>query len=162
MVVFPLEIMPWVVIVGSFIKAAVSFGILFTAIIILHGTPPWTAIFLPLVIAPIVLATLAVVWFLSSTGVYIRDLAQIVGPFVTLFFFISPVFYPVSALPEAMQPLLYLNPVTFIIQQTRDVLLSGVLPNFWGLLAYFVVAWLAAWVALFWFSRTKRGFADVI
>ncbi len=65
-------------------------------------------------------------------------------------------------MPDALQPLLYLNPVTFIIQQTRDVLLSGAMPNFWGLLGYFLAAWIAAWAGLFWFSRTKRGFADVL
>lgn len=162
MVVFPLEIMSWVVVAGAFIKAAVSFAILLIAIVVLHGVPPWTAIFLPLIIAPIVLLALAIVWFLSATGVYIRDLAQIVGPIVTLMFFLSPVFYPISALPEALQPVLYLNPVSFIIQQTRDVLLSGTMPNFWGLLVYFLVAWGAAWAGLFWFSRTKRGFADVL
>ncbi len=162
MVVFPLEIMSWVVVAGSFIKATVSFAILLIAIVVLHGVPPWTVVFLPLVFAPIVLLALALVWFLAATGVYIRDLAQIVGPIVTLFFFISPVFYPISALPDALQPLLYLNPVTFIIQQTRDVLLSGAMPNFWGLLGYFLAAWIAAWAGLFWFSRTKRGFADVL
>jgi len=162
MVVFPLEIMSWVVVAGSFVKALLSLAILLIAIVALHGVPPWTAIFLPLIFAPIMLLALAMVWFLAATGVYIRDLTQVVGPIVTLCFFVSPVFYPVSALPETLQPLLYLNPVTFIIQQARDVLLSGVMPNFLGLLIYFIVAWILAWAGLFWFSRTKRGFADVL
>lgn len=159
---FPLEIMPWVVVIGALIKAMVSLIILLVAIIVLHGAPPWTAIFLPLVFLPLLLFALAVGWLLSSIGVYIRDLAQIVTPLVTLMFFISPVFYPVSAMPGALRYFLYVNPVTFIIEQTRDVLLAGVMPNFPGLLVYSILAWLAAWVALLWFSQTKRGFSDVI
>lgn len=161
-VIFPLEIMPWIVVVGALVKASVSLAILLIFIIFLHGLPPWTAIFLPLVFAPIALLTLAISWFLASTGVFIRDLSQIVSPLVTLLFFISPVFYPIAALPEGLQPFLYLNPVTFIIQQARDILLIGEMPNFLGLLTYFMVAWIAAWAGLLWFSRTKRGFADVI
>lgn len=161
-IIFPLEIMPWIVIVGALIKAGVSLAILLLAIVLLHGPPPWTVVFLPLVLAPIVLFALAASWFLASTGVFIRDLSQIVGPLVTLLLFISPVFYPVTALPEALQPFLYLNPVTFIIEQARDILLIGVLPDFAGLLFCFFLAWLAAWAGLFWFTRTKRGFADVI
>ncbi len=161
-VIFPLEIMPWIVVVGALVKAGVSLAILFVFIILLHGLPPWTAIFLPLVFAPIVLLTLATSWFLASTGVFIRDLSQIVSPLVTLLIFISPVFYPITALPAGLQPFLYLNPVTFIIQQARDILLIGEMPDFLGLLTYFMIAWMAAWAGLFWFSRTKRGFADVI
>ena len=161
-IIFPLEIMPWIVVVGSLIKAGVSLAILLVAIALLHGAPPWTAVFLPLVLAPIVLFALAASWFLASTGVFIRDLSQVVGPLVMLLLFISPVFYPVSALPAVLQPFLYLNPVTFIVEQARNVLLAGVLPDFTGLLFCFLLAWLAAWAGLFWFSRTKRGFADVV
>jgi lipopolysaccharide transport system permease protein len=159
---FPLEILPWVVVIGALIKATVSLMILFVAIIILHGLPPWTAIFLPLVFFPLLLFALAVCWFLSSIGVYIRDTAQIVIPVVTLMFFISPVFYPVTAMPAVFRNFLYFNPVTFIIEQGRDVLLNGVIPNFTGLLVYSMLAWLAAWVALLWFSQTRHGFSDVI
>ena len=159
---FPLEIMPWVVVIGALIKAMVSLMILLVAIIALHGAPPWTAIFLPIILFPLMLFALAVGWFLSSTGVYIRDLGQIVIPIVTLMFFVSPVFYPVSAMPGAFRYVLYVNPVTFIIEQSRDVLLAGVMPNFLGLLVYSIVAWMAAWAALVWFSQTKRGFSDVM
>ena len=77
--------MPWIVVVGALVKASVSLAILFIFIVLLHGFPPWTAIFLPLVLAPIALLTLAISWFLASTGVFIRDLSQIVSPLVTLF-----------------------------------------------------------------------------
>jgi lipopolysaccharide transport system permease protein len=101
-------------------------------------------------------------WFLSALGVYLRDIGQITGIFTTILMFISPVFFPVSALPPALQPWLILNPLAFIIEQARNILLFGKTPNWvgWGfvLSASAIIAWMGLW----WFQRTRKGFADVI
>jgi lipopolysaccharide transport system permease protein len=117
---------------------------------------------LPLVLAPLVLLTMGLSWFLASVGVFLRDTGQIVGLFTTAALFLSPVLYPASAVPEFFRSYLLLNPLTFIIEQTRVVLLLGELPNWAGLGAHLVCSLAAAWLGLLWFQKTRRGFADVV
>jgi lipopolysaccharide transport system permease protein len=65
-------------------------------------------------------------------------------------------------LPESFQDLLYLNPLTYIIEQFRSVVLWGELPDWTGLTLYTLVAIVAAWLSLAWFQKTRNGFADVL
>jgi len=81
---------------------------------------------------------------------------------MTVLMFMSPIFYPASALPEGVRVWLFLNPLTFIIEQTRDVLIWGKLPDWQGLAVYMGFALLVMWAGYFWFQRTRKGFADVM
>ena len=93
---------------------------------------------------------------------FLRDVAQPIGLAMTILLFASPVFYPVSALPAEVRPWLILNPLTFIIEQARAVLISGRLPDIAGLLVYSCVAAIAAWIGYGWFQKTRKGFANVL
>jgi lipopolysaccharide transport system permease protein len=84
------------------------------------------------------------------------------GIITMVMLFLSPVFYPLSALPPRLQLVFYLNPLTFIIEESRDVLLFGELPNWLGLLVYSLVGLGVAWAGFWWFQRTRNGFADVV
>jgi len=79
-----------------------------------------------------------------------------------LLLFLSPVFYPVSALPEGYRIFIQLNPLTFIIEQSREVVIWGRLPDWAGVAAYAAAGFVAAWLGFAWFQRTRRGFADVL
>jgi lipopolysaccharide transport system permease protein len=161
-VVFPLEILPWVVLGSSLFHAAVSFLVLLCVQFALTGSIPLTVFWLPLVLAPFGLVIVGMSWFLAAFAVYVRDVAQIVGILTTVMLFISPIFYPVSALPPAVQPLLYLNPLTFIVDQVRSVALWGHAPDWIGLGWYTLVGIAVAWLGYVWFQKTRRGFADVL
>jgi len=76
--------------------------------------------------------------------------------------FISPVFYPISALPEKFQIWLMLNPLTFIIEQSRAVMIFGKLPDWAGLGIYTAASLAMAWAGYWWFQKTRKGFADVL
>ena len=69
---------------------------------------------------------------LASLGVFLRDVGQTIGIITTVMMFLSPVFYPVTALPEEFRPFIMANPLTFIIEQAREVLIWGHLPNWIG------------------------------
>jgi lipopolysaccharide transport system permease protein len=116
----------------------------------------------PLVLAPFVLLTLGVCWWLASIGVYVRDVGQTTGLVTTVLLFLSPVFYPISALPEEYRPLFHLNPLTFIIEQAREVLIWGHLPSWTGLALYSLAAVGFCWAGFAWFQKTRKGFADVL
>ena len=132
------------------------------ALVVLGDGIPITAVALPLVLAPLLLVTVGVTWIFAALGVYLRDIAQITGLVTMLLMFISPVFYPVSALPPAIRTWIALNPLTIPLESARDVLVFGHWPD-WGALAlYTVVAMLVMWGGYWWFQRSRKGFADVL
>ncbi|MES2832653.1 MAG: ABC transporter permease [Pseudomonadota bacterium] len=161
-IVFPLEILPIVAMGTSLFHAVVNVLVLSAALVLVNGTLPWQAVFLPLVLVPLVILSLGFAWGLASLGVFLRDVAQPIGLAMTVLLFASPVFYPVSALPLAVQPWLMLNPLTFIIEQSRAVLIQGQLPDLPGLLVYSVVSLVVAWSGYAWFQKTRKGFANVL
>ncbi|HZV23614.1 MAG TPA: ABC transporter permease [Luteimonas sp.] len=161
-VIFPLEILPWVVVGSAVFHAAISLAILLLAQLLFDGGIPATALWLPLVLLPIVPMTMGLTWLLAATGVFIRDIAQLTGIITTVLMFMAPVFYPISALPEQYRKWLYLNPVTYIIEQARAVLFSGLPPDWTGLALYSAIALLVAGGGFWWFQMTRKGFADVV
>lgn len=161
-VVFPLEILPWVVLGSSLFHAVVSLAILLLAQTAFGGGVPVTAALLPLVLLPLLPMAMGFCWWLAATGVFIRDIAQVTGILTTVLMFLAPVFYPMSSLPEPLRPWLYLNPLTFIIEQARAVLFTGVQPDWTGLLLYFLMAMGVAALGFRWFQMSRKGFADVV
>jgi len=161
-VIFPLEILPWVAMGSALFHTAISLAVLLIVHLVLSASLPWTAVIFPMVLLPLVFATMGFAWFLAATGVYVRDISQTTGIFTTVLLFVSPVFYPISALPEKFQLVLMMNPLTFIIEQSRQVLIWGELPDWSGLALYSFVSIMIAWAGFFWFQKTRRDFADVL
>jgi lipopolysaccharide transport system permease protein len=161
-VVFPLQVLPWVSVGSALFHAAVSVAVLLAFLLATGNALRWTIVLFPLVLAPFVLFTLGVCWWLASIGVYLRDVGQTTGLITTVLLFLSPVFYPVSALPAEYRLLFQLNPLTFPIEQARAVLIFGRMPDWPGLAGYSLLALSVAWAGLWWFQRTRRGFADVL
>lgn len=161
-VVFPLEILPVVGLFSALYHAGISLGVWLVAYAVIQGVPPLTALYVPLVIAPFCLLVLGLSWALASLGVYLRDVAQVIGVLTTVLMFLSPIFYPASILPERYRPLFYLNPLTPVIEQARDVLHWGEPPDFSLIGLYTVGSALVAWAGFAWFQKTRKGFADVL
>jgi len=161
-VVFPLEILPWVALGSALFHTFISVAVWLVAYLIFFGEPHVTVLLLPLVLLPLVLFIMGVSWGLASLGVYVRDVSQVVGIVTTVLMFISPIFFPASALPEKFRPLLLLNPLAIPIEQARDVLFWGKVPDLGVWAAYFAGALLFAWLGFAWFQKTRRGFADVL
>lgn len=161
-VVFPLEILPWVGLGAALFHAAVGFGVWLVAYLIFFGLPNATMLCLPLILLPFCLFIMGLSWALASLGVYLRDVGQFIGLITTVLMFLSPIFYPASALPETYRALLYMNPLTPVIEQTRDILFWGKAPDFAMLGIYLVVTSIIAWLGFAWFQMTRKGFADVL
>lgn len=161
-VVFPLEILPVISMGAALFHSLISVGVLLIAFVIFNGYLQWTVLFTPLVLLPLIILTLGLSWMLASLGVFLRDVGQTIGIITTVMMFLAPVFYPVTALPEELRPWIMANPLTFIIEQAREVLIWGHLPNWIGLGVYTLAATVVAWVGYVWFQKTRKGFADVI
>lgn len=161
-VIFPLEILPVIAMGSALFHTLVSLIVLLMAMLMSGMGVTWSILLFPIVIFPLLLATMGFAWFLSALGVYVRDIAQITGMVTAVMMFLSPVFYPLSALPEKYQVLLQLNPLTFMIEESRKVLVFGQLPDFAGWVMYLLVSSLIAWMGFVWFQKTRKGFADVL
>lgn len=161
-VVFPLEILPVVSLGTALFNLAVSFSAWLIGYVVLNGLPPPTAVAFPLVLVPLVLFTLGLTWFCAALGVYLRDLSHIVGIVTSVLLFMTPIFYPLAALPERFRPFLGWNPLATIVEHARAVLLWGALPSLAAYGALTVGGALVGWLGFWWFQRTRRGFADVI
>lgn len=161
-IVFPLEILPLVGIGAALFHMLISLSVWMVAYVIVNGPPHSTILLFPVVIIPLVSLVAGLSWGISALGVYVRDLAQVVGILTTVLLFLSPVFYPASALPERYASLLYLNPLTPVIELVRQVLYWGRLPSLELLIAIYGGALLVCWLGFAWFQATRKGFADVI
>ncbi|WAR46590.1 ABC transporter permease [Methylomonas rapida] len=161
-VVFPLEILPWVSMGSALFHGLVNLLVWLIFYTLLFGMPHPEALLFPIIMAPLLLLTMGLSWFLAALGVYLRDIAQIIGLVTTTLMFLSPIFYPVSALPPKYQTFLLMNPLTPAIEQGRALLVWGTLPNWQMLAIYFLASLLIAWLGFAWFQKTRKGFADVI
>lgn len=161
-VVFPLEVLPVIQLSVSLFQCFIGIGVLLLASMLFNASIPATAPLIILVLVPLSLLTLGLAWFLAALGVYVRDVTQITQVVTTILLFVSPVFFPVSAIFEAFQAPIRWNPLTFLIEQAREVLVWGNLPDFGGLFAYTGGALLLAWLGYAWFQAMRKGFADVL
>ncbi len=161
-VVFPLEILPVIEMGSALFHSVISLSVLLGAFALFNGYLHWTIVFVPIVFLPLIILTLGLSWFLASLGLFVRDMGQTVSIITMVLMFMSPVFYPVARLPKEFQPWILANPLTFIIEQAREVIIWGHLPNFSGLLIYTGIAIFIAWVGFAWFQMTRKGFADVL
>src|SRR4029079_1939757 len=161
-VVFPLEVLPVISMGAALFHSVISVGVLLTAFVLLKGYLHWTVVFFPLVLLPLVILTLGLGWILSSLGVFLRDLGQTIGIITTVLLFLSPVFYPSSALPKAYLNWLLLNPLTFFIEEARNVLIWGRTPDWGGWVMAYLTSLAIAWLGFAWFQKTRKGFADVM
>lgn len=161
-IVFPLELLPCVNFLSALFHALVSTAVLLAFEIIQRGSVPFTAVLLPVVLLPFGLFILGFTWFLSATGVYLRDIGQTIGIFVTALMFMSPVFFPLSSLPVNFRPIAMLNPLTFPIEQARHVVVFGNDLDWVGWVLYTAVMTVVACLGFAWFQLTRKGFADVL
>ena len=161
-VVFPLEILPWVVLGSAMFHALISLCVWLAAYLVLFGMPPTTVLLLPLIIVPFMLFIMGLSWGLASLGVYLRDVSQFIGMVTSVLMFVTPIFYPVNSLPEKYRFYLLLNPLTPAVEMTRDVLFWGKVPDLSMLSLYALATVLIAWLGFAWFQKTRKGFADVL
>lgn len=161
-VIFPLEVFPWTILGAALFHAGISTAVLLAFSLLVYGTLPWTVVLFPLVLAPLALTTVGLCWFLASLGVYLRDISQVIGILTTILLFMSPVFFPATAVPAEFHFLFQINPLTAPIEDARGVLVLGRLPD-WAPLSFRLGAGMVVcWAGLWWFQKTRRGFADVI
>jgi lipopolysaccharide transport system permease protein len=161
-VIFPLEILPCVALLSALFHAAVSLVILCFAHLVINQAIPWTVLLAPILIVPLCLFSLGLGWLLSSLGVYLRDIGQLTGVFTTILLFLSAIFFPLSSLPPSYASILSLNPLVYIIEASRSLLVTGVIPSLGSWVVVTVCGFIVAQIGFVWFQKSRKGFADVL
>ena len=161
-VVFPLQILPLSVVGASAFHGFIAIVILAIALLMVNGGLPWTFMLFPLAFLPLLLIGIGLSWFISSLGVFMRDIGFVVGVALQALFFATPIFYPLSAVPEDFRPWMVLNPLLTGVELMRGCLVTGNLPGWMTWLMAYVLGLVVAQFGYAWFSITRRGFADVV
>jgi lipopolysaccharide transport system permease protein len=161
-VIFPLEVLAGVIVGGAFFNALTSLIVLAIFELVGFRHIPLTALWLPLVWLPLLTGCLALTWLLGALGVFLRDVGQIVAVMVSMLMFLSPIFFPLSALPARWQPILVMNPLAPVIEQTRRVLVDGSQPSLSYLIMGTILTTLICEASFRSFQKAKRAFADVL
>ena len=160
--IFPLDAFAWVSVGTALFHMLIAMLIFVVAIVVWQGHVMMSVLLVPVLILPFALMTVGFVWFVSSLGVYLRDIGQLMGIVSSLLMFLAPVFYPLHSVPAGLADYLYINPITFIVEQVRAAAIWGTPVDWLGWGIYCVVAYVIAWLGLMWFQRMRGGFADVL
>jgi lipopolysaccharide transport system permease protein len=161
-VVFPAEVLPISVVLSGLINAMLGMVVLVAAVPIAGERLSLTMLYLPLVLLPLLLLTMGLVFLVAVLGVFIKDMNNIISILVTAIYFMSPVFYSVSMVPPRFQLIMHINPLTDIIENTRNIIIYGQ-PPAWHSYLYVLAASLAIFIAGYlFFINKKELFADVI
>jgi lipopolysaccharide transport system permease protein len=161
-VIFPLELLPMCTVGTAFFFGAAWFLLLIPGVCVLLNSFSWTMCLLPLTLLPVLLFTTGVSFAVAAFGVYLRDVPQFVGVATQILFFMTPVFYPLSLVPERLRRLLYLNPLTPMLEETRKILLYGQTPDYLLCLQATLFCLAVFQLGFACFSKMKKGFADVL
>lgn len=161
-VVFPLDALAWSMVLSALFHLCMNLVVLLLLKWYWHGSLYWTMLLLPLVIFPLMILALGVGWLVSALGVYFRDINQFVGVLAAAMLFLSSAIVPVQALPEHYRWVFHANPLTLIIDQVREVVIWGRMPDWSALGMYALAAAVFAGFAFWLFQRMRRGFADVL
>jgi len=161
-VIFPLEILPVVSLLSGVFHLLINFSLIFIALLLTKGSISLYVFVLPVVLIITFPLLLGASLFLSSLGVYARDISAVIGVVINMLMFLSPVFYPLSAIPKNFQWLFEFNPTTLIIESSRAILIHNTLPDWHKLAVYFIVSSLILILGYKVFNATRKGFADVI
>ena len=161
-VVFPLEVLPAVTLATAIFNAFVAMLVLVAVSWYLESPMHWQALWIPVILAPLMVLILGVTWLLAALGTYIRDINQMVTLLISAFMFLSPLFYQITALPKAAQQWVMLNPLTLPMQESRAALMLGQSPDWSALGIYMLVAIPVAALGYACFQKLRGGFADVI
>jgi lipopolysaccharide transport system permease protein len=160
--VFPLDTLSVNHVVSGLVTEVFALVVFLCFLVALRHHVPLTMAWLPVLLIPQLLFTLGLCWFLAALGVFVRDLAQVMGFLLTLWFFITPICYPEQSLPHAALPILGKNPLFALVRAYRAIFLEGRAPDVRPMVLFWILSVVVFLLGHAWFHRLRKTFADVI
>jgi lipopolysaccharide transport system permease protein len=159
---FPLETLPVNLVISGIVTEMIGLIIFLAGLLLIRGSIPWTVVWLPALLLPQLMLTAGLCWFLAALGVFVRDLGQIIGFILTLWLYLTPIFYSETQVPAAAVGLLSVNPMWALVRAYRAIFLERHAPDALSLGALWAASVVAAILGYAWFHRLRRTFADTI
>ncbi|WP_460207810.1 ABC transporter permease [Scytonema sp. NUACC21] len=162
-VVFPLALLPLVPILSAFIESSFGLVALIFFVALTSHTLHITLALLPLVWVPQLLLTAGLGYFVAGLTVFLRDIPQTLTVILNLWFYLTPIIYPASAIPEQWRfYVFWFNPMTAIAEVYRDLILAGEVKH-WGEWEVASLVAIAVFYGGLWsYKRLQPAFADVL
>ncbi len=160
--IFPSEILPAIRTLAALISSLIALWIFFVLLLITRDSIPLSSLWFPVLLVPQVLLTLGLSYILAAAGAFLRDLAQIIGFVLTLWFFTTPICYPDTAIPQELMSILGKNPLYALVRGYRAIFLEGTAPEFAALWKLWLVSIVIFLIGTRWFSKLQRSFADIL
>lgn len=161
-VVFPLEIIPLSTTATAFANQLFGFGALVFLVALLERQFSWTMFLLPVVAIPQLLFLLGLSTLAAVAGAYLPDIKETLRAVVRILFFVTPIIWTVDRVPEPLRWVVTYNPLAFLVQGYRDVMLEGRLPPAASFVYFTVFAGALCVGGFVLFVRVKKRFADLI
>ncbi|NEN84307.1 ABC transporter permease [Paenibacillus elgii] len=161
-VVFPLEILPTSAVFSGIILNMFSMIILIATLFFYQYPVGWNLLLIPVLILPLTLFTLGFSYIVTTLGVFFKDLGQAMGIIMNILFYISPVFYPVTAVPKEFQIYMNLNPLTFFVESFRAITIYNTQPNWMNYIVMLIISLFLFFLGSTLFNKSKETFSDVI
>jgi lipopolysaccharide transport system permease protein len=159
---FPVETLPVNLAASGLVTECVMLILFVVGLWIARGRVPATIAWLPLILAPQILFTLGVCWFLAALGVFVRDLGQLIGFLLTLWFFLTPICYPETQMPAGAMAILSKNPIFTLVRLYRAIFLEGQNPAVHTLVKFWILSLVVFLAGHAWFYKLRRSFADIV
>lgn len=161
-VVFPLEILPLMILCTAFLQMLIGFGVWAVFYVVVHHALTPSLLLLPFVWLPLLLFVVGLNYFISATGVYIKDLFHVTALATTVLMFMTPIFYRITTIPEPYRGFLALNPLAHLVGLQQTLLLDDGHMDWstWAVAMLVGVVFCA--LGCVYFERLKPGFADVL
>jgi lipopolysaccharide transport system permease protein len=160
--VFPVEILPVTQVIAGLVTQAFATGVFLVGLFLIRGYIPVSVVWLPVLLIPQLLFTLGTAWFLAALGVFVRDLGQMIGFVLTLWFFLTPICYPETSLPPEAVPVLSKNPIYVLVRGYRAIFLEDPAPSLDSMWKLWLVSGAVFLIGHAWFYKLRKSFADVI
>jgi lipopolysaccharide transport system permease protein len=159
---FPIETLPVNIMLSGLVSELFGLVIFLIGLLLAHGKIHATVLWLPVLLIPQMLFTAGLCWFLAALGVFVRDLAQINGFLLTLWFFLTPICYPEAGMPEAARAILTRNPMYVLVDSYRAVFLRGQAPHWGPLWKLYLLSAAVFLLGHAWFYKLRKSFADMV
>jgi len=159
---FPPHILPTVSVITTMINFLLSLPLLFIFMFVAGTEFHWTLVLLPLVIVAQVVLLLGLSMALSALNVYFRDVQHLVGNFLTLLFFLCPILYPVTQVPEKLRFTIYYNPFALLTVFYQNVIIDGVFPAFGGIIYFLGIVVVTLYLGGRIFREYRESFAELL
>jgi lipopolysaccharide transport system permease protein len=160
--VFAVETLPFNLVAGGLVSEFFAVIVFSGVVLAVRHSLPSTILWLPLLVIPQVLFTAGVAWFLAALGAFVRDLGQLIGFVLTIWFFMSPICYPEDSWPKWGAPFLDKNPICILVRGYRAIFLEHRPPAFSSLWKFWLLAAVVFVLGHAWFYKLRKSFADMI